>query len=100
MKNPTKTLIEKPIVTNYLTEFRQSTGVSISTLAERMSISRQTLYNIETGKVIPTLLRALKLAQYFDTSVDRLFTLETDFNFFESEKVFNRRVRAQRHTPS
>lgn len=99
-KNFTEASTEKPIVSNRVAEFRRSIGISLTCLAERISISRQTLYNIETGRVTPTLLMALKLAQYFDTSVDQLFTLETEFDFFESVRVFNRRVRARTHTLS
>ena len=90
-----RTLFKKPeeiIVTNQVKKFRQSVSLSCGTLADRIGISRYTLYLIEEGKVVPTLLNALKLAQYFDTSVDTLFKLETEFDFYESVHAFNKRV--------
>jgi putative transcriptional regulator len=41
-----------------------------------MDVSRQTINAIETGKYDPSLELALKLAEYFDTSVEEIFGLE------------------------
>ncbi|HEX7018261.1 MAG TPA: helix-turn-helix domain-containing protein [Patescibacteria group bacterium] len=86
-----KKVSKKIIVTNQVAKFRQSLRLRPSVLAARIGISRYTLYKIEKGKVVPILLIALKLAQYFDTSVDTLFKLETDFEFYESVRTLNKR---------
>ena len=45
-------------------------------LAERISVSRQTINTIEAGKYVPSTVLALKLAAVFGTTVNELFTLE------------------------
>lgn len=45
-------------------------------LAEEISVSRQTIHSIENGKFVPSVLLALKLADFFEMKVDDLFSLE------------------------
>ena len=47
-------------------------------LAKQISVSRQTIHSIENGKFVPSVLLALKLADFFDMKVDELFSLEED----------------------
>lgn len=57
-------------------EFRMQRHVAQSELAEAVGVCRKTIYFIETGNRSPTLVIALRLARYFDTSVEKLFILE------------------------
>ena len=45
-------------------------------LADVVGVSRQTINAIETGKVVPSPVLALKIAQVFNTSVEQVFQLE------------------------
>ena len=45
-------------------------------LAEAIGVSRQTIHAIETGKFAPSVITALKISQYFDTTVQEIFQLE------------------------
>ena len=45
-------------------------------LAERIGVSRQTINAIEKGKFVPSPVLALKLARFFETSVEEIFILE------------------------
>jgi putative transcriptional regulator len=45
-------------------------------LAEKVSVSRQTINSIEIGKYVPSTLLALKIARVFDTTVNEIFQLE------------------------
>ena len=45
-------------------------------LAERISVSRQTINAIESNKYVPSTILALKIAKVFETTVDAIFTLE------------------------
>lgn len=45
-------------------------------LAERISVSRQTINALEAGKYVPSTVLALKLARLFDKSVNEIFELE------------------------
>ena len=58
---------------NHVRERRAERGLSQAKLAEAMSVSRQTINSIETGRYTPSLPLALALARYFDTTVEALF---------------------------
>jgi len=45
-------------------------------LAKRISVSRQTINTIESGKYIPSTALALKMAKIFGIKVEELFQLE------------------------
>lgn len=45
-------------------------------LAEKISVSRQAINSIETGKFVPSTLLALKMAKVFGTTVEVIFQLE------------------------
>lgn len=45
-------------------------------LADIISVSRQTIHAIETGKYVPSTVLALKISEYFGKTVNEIFTLE------------------------
>lgn len=45
-------------------------------LAQKISVSRQTINTMESGKYIPSTALALKIAQLLGVSVEELFQLE------------------------
>lgn len=45
-------------------------------LAKKLSVSRQTIHAIETGKFVPSTLLALRIARFFNVQFEDLFTLE------------------------
>ena len=45
-------------------------------LAEAIGVSRQTIHAIETGKFAPSVITALKISKYFNTTVQEIFQLE------------------------
>jgi putative transcriptional regulator len=47
-------------------------------LAERLSVSRQTINAIEAGKYSPTLALGMKIAREFDKTVNEVFELEEE----------------------
>jgi len=47
-------------------------------LSEIISVSRQTINAIETGRYVPSTILALKIAKYFDKHVEEIFILEED----------------------
>jgi putative transcriptional regulator len=44
-------------------------------LANEVGVTRVTIHSVETGKFVPSTLLALKLARFFEVSVDDLFFL-------------------------
>jgi putative transcriptional regulator len=63
---------------NELNVFRARQDITQKDLAAEMDVSRQTINAIETGKYDPSLELALKLAEYFNTSVEEIFMLEVE----------------------
>jgi putative transcriptional regulator len=51
-------------------------NISQEELAQIIGVSRQTINAMEKGKYVPSTLLALKLARYFEKSVNDLFELE------------------------
>ncbi len=45
-------------------------------LANRISVSRQTINAMESNKYVPSTLLALKIARVFDKKVDEIFELD------------------------
>ncbi len=47
-------------------------------LSDIISVSRQSINAIETGKYVPSTVLALKIAKYFGKPVEEIFFLEED----------------------
>ena len=47
-------------------------------LAVAVGVSRQTINSIEAARYVPSTVLALKIARYFDKSVDEIFSLEEE----------------------
>ncbi len=61
---------------NSLKVERAKKEITQEILAQAVGVSRQTIISIESGKYIPSTILALKLARYFNTSVETIFSLE------------------------
>ena len=60
---------------NNLKGLRQKRNLTQEDLAHILDVTRQTIIAIERNKYDPTLKLALKIAQYFETNVENIFTL-------------------------
>lgn len=63
-------------IQNSIKEFRAKKNVTQEQLANSVGVSRQTIVAMEKGNYIPSLLLAMKLAQFFDISVEKLFSIK------------------------
>ncbi|PHX74717.1 MAG: transcriptional regulator [Chitinophagaceae bacterium] len=45
-------------------------------LAQKVSVSRQTIHAIETNKYVPSTILSLKIAHIFNKPLEQIFTLE------------------------
>jgi putative transcriptional regulator len=68
----------EPAVENALRVQRAIQDLTQADLAERAGITRASVNAIEGGRMVPSILLALKLARALGVSVDELFTLSTD----------------------
>lgn len=65
----------KEKINNNIKEFRININVTQEELGKAVDVSRQSIISIERGHYIPSLPLALKFANYFNCSVEDLFTL-------------------------
>lgn len=63
---------------NTLKVERARNNISQAELANRLNVSRLTIHSIETGKFNPSVLLALRIARYFNVTVEDLFMLEDE----------------------
>jgi putative transcriptional regulator len=61
------------MVRNDVKERRLERGLSQADLGKQLSVSRQTINSIETGKYIPSLPLALALGRFFRVPVEEMF---------------------------
>jgi putative transcriptional regulator len=55
---------------------RARNNITQAELADKVSVSRQTINSIETGRFIPSALLAFKIAHVLKRTVDEVFQLE------------------------
>lgn len=63
---------------NTVRQLRTERGLSQSDLGAALDVSRQTINAIETGRYLPSLPLALKLARYFSTAVEQMFSTDDE----------------------
>lgn len=61
---------------NCLKVWRARADVTQEQLAGEIGVSRQTVHSIERNKFVPSVQTALKLAAFFDTTVEEIFFLK------------------------
>lgn len=70
--------MEAVSVKNRLRVLRAEREWSQAELAERLSVSRQTVNAVETGRYEPSLSLAMRIARLFGMTVEEIFELEPD----------------------
>lgn len=63
---------------NKLKDYRLKKNINQQELGLIVNVSRQTISSIERGDYSPSVSLALKLAQYFEVSVEDIFKYEED----------------------
>ena len=61
---------------NKVEELRKAMGLRQEELAKALSVSRQTISSIETGKYNPSLELAFVLSDFFDRPIEEIFIHE------------------------
>lgn len=62
-------------ISNKVNMLRTQKGVTQEDLAEKLQISRQTVIAIEKGNYTPSVLLALKIANFFKLPVEHIFKI-------------------------
>lgn len=58
---------------NEVRRLRETLGLSQGELAARLSVSRQTVNSIETGRYLPSLPLAIQIGRFFRKPVEEVF---------------------------
>ena len=61
---------------NYVKTLRESKKLTQSKMAKKIGISRNGLQNIESGKSLPMVDTAFKIAHLFGKRIDEIFIME------------------------
>jgi putative transcriptional regulator len=64
------------LVKNDVRDLRVAAGLSQRELAAALSVSRQTVNSIETGRYDPSLSLAIAIARYFSRTVEEMFHVD------------------------
>ncbi|WP_233079832.1 helix-turn-helix transcriptional regulator [Rheinheimera soli] len=63
-------------LSNSIALLRAGRQISQTELAEAIGVSRKTISTVETGRFTPSVVIALKLAQFFAVPVEQIFSLK------------------------
>ena len=63
-------------IINQVNQFRSQAKATQQELADAVGVTRQTIIAIERGNYTPSVLLALKIAHYFNKSVEDIFKYE------------------------
>ena len=63
---------------NRLEEIRKQRGIKQEELAAALEVSRQTIGSLENGRYNPSITLAIKIARYFQMSVEDIFIYEEE----------------------
>lgn len=66
----------KEILSNAVRKRREEEGVTQEELAETVGVTRQTIIAIEKGNYAPSVLLALKIAEFFHKPLEKIFWYE------------------------
>lgn len=61
-------------ILNFVYEIRKNKKITQEELADVIGVTRQTIIAIEKGNYTPSVLLALKIAQYFNEPLEKIFT--------------------------
>ncbi len=61
---------------NHINKLRFQHKISQQELADAIGVSRKTISTVETGRFTPSVVIALKIAEYFAIPVEQVFALK------------------------
>ena len=66
----------KEIEKNVVSKLRQDQNLTQEELGKKVGVTRQTIIAIEKGNYTPSVALAIKIAKYFNKSVEQIFTID------------------------
>lgn len=71
---------DKIVLRNRIKVFRAERDITQQDLADAVRMSRQTIHAIEKGKFVPSVITAIKIADFFDTDLKKIFFIQRENN--------------------
>ena len=68
----------KELVSNEVYKLRKEAGITQEEIAEAVGVTRQTIIAMEKGNYIPSVLLALKVAVFFNKTVEEVFKIKNE----------------------
>lgn len=68
-------MVMEETISNRVYELRTQVGITQEALAEHVGVTRQTIIAVEKGNYAPSVHLALKLAKWFQKSVEEVFSI-------------------------
>ncbi|MBO1305549.1 helix-turn-helix transcriptional regulator [Enterococcus sp. 669A] len=65
-------------ITNKVYEYRVLARLSQRELAEQVGVSKQTIFVMEKGNYVPSLILAYRIAKFFNVDIDEIFQYVED----------------------
>ena len=69
---------ERCNLATYLRKYREKADYTQEELAHKLGISRQTVISLESGKCVPSVSLAMKIARFFEMPVEFIFRYPED----------------------
>ena len=61
---------------NKIAELRRTLGLTQQDMADRLSVSRQTVISLENGRYNPSIMLAFRIARLFEKQIEDVFLFE------------------------
>jgi HSP20 family protein len=69
-------MVDSKNLASYLKKYREQAEITQGELAEKLSVSRQSVISLESGKCVPSVMLALKISRFFELPVEYIFRVE------------------------
>ena len=63
---------------NRISELRKKSGYTQQSMAEQLSVSRQTIISLENGKYNPSIMLAYQIAKLFGKTIEEVFIFKEE----------------------
>lgn len=68
----------KEYIVSEVARLRQKNSITQEELADKIKVSRQTIIALEKGNYTPSILLALKIADFFNLPVEKIFKISNE----------------------
>ena len=82
-------MVDKEKLSTCLKKYREKANLTQEELAEKLAVSRQSVISLESGKCVPSVSLALKIARFFELPVEFVFRQNDNNHETIIDKILN-----------